>query len=127
MCGLQIGLRNHFLQVKHDGAQASIHETESLQTSAARIAVLTAPFATRPDDEAGIAVASARSGTPYMDAERRQGQPVNRAETTIELSYLGQLSDRLSLQPSLQYVIHPGTDPALRNATAALLRFEVSL
>jgi porin len=88
---------------------------------------LSAPFAARPDDEAGVAVASAHNGAPYRQALLQQGDATDRAETTIELTYRAQIGDRLALQPGLQYVINPGTDPQLRNATAVLLRFELSL
>jgi porin len=88
---------------------------------------LSAPFPGRPEDEAGLAVASARNGSPWRDALRQQGVATDRAETTVELTYLAQLGNRLALQPGLQYVINPGTDPQLRNATALMLRFEVSL
>jgi carbohydrate-selective porin OprB len=30
------------------------------------------------------------------------------------------------MQPDLQYIVRPNTDPAIRNALAFLLRFEVS-
>lgn len=88
---------------------------------------LSVPFSSRPGDELGIAVARARNGTPYMDAERAQGRAVNHTETAVELTYLTQLYAWLALQPSLQYVINPNTDPRLGDATVVLLRFEISL
>lgn len=55
-----------------------------------------------------------------MDSQRLAGLP-------IELTCIAQLRNWLTLQPSLQYVIKPDTDPQLRNATAALLRFSITL
>jgi porin len=81
----------------------------------------------RAADEFGIAFASARNGSPYIDSERRQGRNAEPAETAIELTYLAPVRSWLSLQPSLQYVVNPGTDPARGNATVALLRFEITL
>lgn len=88
---------------------------------------LTAPFASRPDDEVGAAFASARNGAPYMDSERLQGRAVEHTETVLEITYLLQISGWLVLQPSLQYVINPGTDPSRPNAGALLVRLEISL
>lgn len=88
---------------------------------------LTAPFPSRPDDEAGIAVAMARNGDAYMDSERIAARAVSRAETVVELTYLLQLNRWLVFQPSLQYLDNPGTDPTRPNAAALLLRVEASL
>jgi porin len=80
----------------------------------------------RPDDEVGIALASARNGSHYVEQQARLGAPVRRAESTLELTYLAQISKAVAVQPDLQYVRHPNTDPSLKNALAVLLRFEVS-
>ena len=54
-------------------------------------------------------------------------QGVTRAETTIELSYLTQPSKHFTIQPDLQCVIHPNTNPAIANAWVLQMRFEISL
>jgi len=36
------------------------------------------------------------------------------------------LSKSLTVQPDLQYVIHPDTDPSIRNAWVLQLRFEIA-
>jgi porin len=77
-------------------------------------------------DELGIAVASARNGSHYLEQQEQLGAPVQKSETVVELSYLAQISKSIAVQPDLQYVVHPNTDPAIRNALAFLLRFEVS-
>jgi porin len=77
-------------------------------------------------DELGIAVASARNGSHYMEQQEQLGTPAQGSETAIELTYLAQISKWLAVQPDLQYVVHPNTDPAIKNALAFLLRFEVS-
>ena len=79
-----------------------------------------------PSNEAGIAVASARNGSHYMEQQEQLGTPAQRSETAIELTYLAQISKWLAVQPDLQYIVHPNTDPAIKNALAFLLRFEVS-
>ncbi|MEA2714557.1 MAG: hypothetical protein QOK27_2518, partial [Gemmatimonadales bacterium] len=47
-------------------------------------------------------------------------------ETTMELTYLAQLGSWLSVQPDLQYVIHPGGTRSTRNAVVLGLRVAVS-
>jgi porin len=77
-------------------------------------------------DELGIAVASARNGLHYIEQQEQLGTPAQRSETAIELTYLAQISKSLAVQPDLQYIVHPNTDPGIKNALAFLLRFEVS-
>jgi len=77
-------------------------------------------------DELGIAVASARNGSHYLEQQAQLGAPAQTSETAIELTYLVQVSKSVAVQPDLQYIVHPNTDPAIKNALAFLLRFEVS-
>lgn len=83
-------------------------------------------FPGRDGDEFGIAIASARNGTPYIESERTQGRDADSAETAIEFTYLAQIASWLTVQPSVQHIVDPGTDPSRSDATAALLRFEVT-
>lgn len=87
--------------------------------------VAAGPFRRRSGDELGLAIAIARNGRPY----RRQSSPVltTQTERSIELSYLAQLRSWLAIQPDLQYVIHPNTDPTVSNALVFTLRFELSM
>jgi porin len=78
----------------------------------------------KDNDQLGVSVAHARNGNHYLRAQASQG--VDRAETTVELSYLTQLSKYVTLQPDLQYVLHPNTDPSLANALVLQLRFEIA-
>ncbi|QXD16850.1 carbohydrate porin [Rhodocaloribacter litoris] len=89
--------------------------------------VYTGPFRGRDDDRLGLALASAYNGTPYRRAQRQAGQPVERAETTFELTYLALFSARLALQADLQYVVNPDTNPARGNALVLGLRFMATL
>jgi porin len=83
-------------------------------------------LAGRDTDELGLALAYARNSSHYMSSQRLQGFPVTSAERTIEVTYLMQLTKWLAVQPDLQYVIHPGTDPTIPNALAFQLRFEIA-
>jgi porin len=78
------------------------------------------------NDELGLAVALARNGSHFLDRERQDAVPVTGTETALELTYLLQVGKHLALQPDLQYVLHPGTDPRRKNALAVALRFELS-
>jgi porin len=77
-------------------------------------------------DELGFSIAVARNGSHFLEAERTRAIPVRRAEVAVELTYLTQLTSFLALQPDLQYIVHPNTDPELENALAATLRFELA-
>jgi porin len=83
-------------------------------------------IAGRDTDELGLAFAYARNGSHYMSSQSMQGLPVTSAEKAIEITYLMQLTKWLAVQPDLQYVIHPNTDPTIANALAFQLRFEIS-
>jgi len=52
--------------------------------------------------------------------------PKRDGRTTLELTHLFQIGKHVALQPDLQYVLRPGTDPTRKNALAAALRFELS-
>ena len=77
-------------------------------------------------NEVGIAVASAHNGSQYLQQQGQLGTPAQRSETALELTYLAQMSKSVTVQPSLQYIVQPNTDQAIKNALAFLLRFEVS-
>ena len=81
----------------------------------------------RNQDEFGIALAAAHNGTPFIEAQRNQGIPSRRSEVAFEITYLAQFGAHLAVQPDLQYVINPNTDPRIKNAVAFILRFELAL
>jgi porin len=85
----------------------------------------TAPFRSRAQDALGLAVAAARNGSHYERAQTAAGAPAA-GETTLELTYLAQLGSWLTVQPDVQYVIHPGGARATRNAVVLGLRVAVS-
>jgi len=87
---------------------------------------VSALIAGRKEDEIGFAIAGAHNSTQYMEAQRNQGRPVQRSEVDFELTYLAQFSSHLAVQPDLQFVRNPGTDPRIKNAVAFILRFELS-
>mgnify|MGYP002635506005 FL=1 len=78
----------------------------------------------RPEDTLGLAVATAFNGDDY---KALNGGLVNDHETAIELTYSAQLTDNFRIQPDIQYIINPGTDPSLKNALVVGVRFEFGL
>src|SRR6202030_4817576 len=67
------------------------------------------------NDELGLAVAIARNGAHFLENQRRNVVPVTGTETAVELTYLLQMGKHLALQPDLQYVLRPGTDPTRKD------------
>lgn len=80
----------------------------------------------RGPDQFGLSVAIARNGADYRNAQEELGRPVSSAEFAIESTYIAQLTRWLAVQPDLQYVIHPDTDPRLANALVFQFELEVS-
>jgi porin len=76
----------------------------------------------RGTDQLGLAVASA-----LTSAEYRLTTPSTKDETVLELTYRALLANWLTIQPNLQYVFNPGTDPTRNNAMAVGLRTEVAI
>jgi porin len=79
---------------------------------------LQGPFASRRDDILGLAFAYARVSPQAAAYDRDVAAvtgtpiPIRDYEAVIELSYLIQLGRNWSMQPNLQYVIHPGGNVA---------------
>ena len=82
---------------------------------------LTGPLPGRALDALGLAVAAARNGSHFERAEAFAGVPTA-GETTLELTYAGQLTSWVTVQPDRQYVMHPGGTSLSRNALVLGLR-----
>jgi porin len=80
----------------------------------------------RPDDQWGVSIASARLGQDLRRSADMAGAPIDRHETTVEMTYRAPLTDWLTLQPDLQYVFNPGADRSLDDALVIGLRVEIS-
>ena len=81
----------------------------------------------RPDDEFGVAFAWAEASDDVRDLAESSGRALDGREIAIELTYRFPVSEWLSLQPNVQYVINPGLDPALDDALAFGVRFELQM
>ncbi|GHC90932.1 carbohydrate porin [Novosphingobium pokkalii] len=73
----------------------------------------------------GVAMAHARLGGRARATLRADGL-ASAHETAFELTAARPVTGWLTLQPELQYVIHPGWDPALRSALVWGMRFKLT-
>lgn len=80
-----------------------------------------APFPGREHDKVGLAVSTIRV---RPDGPGRIGYA--RRETNVELTYHLALSETVSLQPDVQYILRPAYDRDSKNALLAGLRLTVS-
>lgn len=81
----------------------------------------------RDEDQLGFAFAMGGNGDPFKQAQVLAGSPVDDNEIILELTYRAQITPWLALQPDIQYIFNPGTDPMLRDSLVVGLRFETVL
>lgn len=79
----------------------------------------------RDGDQVGVAFARAQFGGPARRDAHLAGGTLD-AETTLEATYSYIVTETVTVQPDLQYVIAPGGDPSLPNALVAGVRLTVS-
>lgn len=70
----------------------------------------------RDEGRLGLGMAGAHNGSKFKQAVRAAGGQVDSAETEVELTYSDNITPWLAVQPDIQYIVNPGTDPALDNA-----------
>ncbi len=129
--GWYIGAENRFVIGSHSAAWfvrfgSANEQLYPVQDYVGAGIVIDAPVATRPDDQLGFAVASARVGDPYRTYVNQIGGNAQRRETNWELTYRAQLSERLAIQPDIQFVQYPAASSSLDNAWVVGLRFEIA-
>ena len=76
----------------------------------------------REDGEFGLGVSQAHNN----DAYRAITPGAEASETAFELYYRDEISAGVDLQPDVQYIVNPDTDPARSNATVVALRMELA-
>ncbi len=81
----------------------------------------------RDDDQFGIGAAAALNGSHYERAQQNAGISVDDAEIALEMTYAINVSPELVIQPNVQYIINPDTNPAIRNALVVGARLAVNL
>jgi porin len=80
----------------------------------------------RDEDQFALSFATARTGDKYRLAAFNNGQQATRHESIWEVTYRAQLTSWLVVQPNIQYVINPGADVQIKDATVLGVRFELS-
>jgi len=79
----------------------------------------------RPEDQLGLAWNIAHNSYPYRQAMALAGTPVKDDEQDYELTYRAKINDYVTLQPDMQYIVHPNTDPALKNDLIVGMHVEI--
>jgi porin len=74
------------------------------------------------EDVIGLGVSVPINSDRFMRAQELAGTPVDRQELAFELAYLKQVTPWLAMQFDAQYIVNPGTDPALDDARAVGMR-----
>lgn len=82
----------------------------------------TGMFPGRGDDVTALGVSVPVNGSKFKAARRQAGSPVDDAELAIELTHYVPLLPWFSLQFDAQYIINPGTEPAVADALLVGLR-----
>jgi porin len=82
------------------------------------------PFKGRPASAFSLGVGSAGLSHNYRDAVPVGDPALRKAETIIEATYKDEILPGLSLQPDVQYVVHPSADPTIKNALVLGLRVQ---
>ena len=78
---------------------------------------------TRPDGEIALGFSQAHNSDKYMQSVSGAAE---RNEYGFELYYRDKLMKGVSIQPDLQYIINPGTNPAVKDATVVGIRLDIN-
>ncbi len=81
----------------------------------------------RPDSALSFGVAYGGLSTKFQQTLAAGGVSAETSESTLELTYADKVAPRLTLQPSVQYVIHPGGDRDADPALVLALRVSIDL
>lgn len=82
-------------------------------------------LAGRASDKVGLAVTHANNAVDYQQALRVSGDAFAPGELVVEFTYRAQITPWLVLQPDVQYVLHPGTNPGIENAAIVGSRINI--
>jgi len=83
-------------------------------------------FIGHDQDQIGLALMAAHAGDP-VQAAAGTGGGSHDWEIACELTWRTRINAWFALQPDLQYIMHPGCDPARANALVIGLRMELAL
>lgn len=86
--------------------------------------VLAGALAQRPDDQFGVAFSYSglsEQAAASLGADREDG------ELNVEVTYAFAITEKLTIQPNLQYIASPSGDPAISDAVVAGVRIGFSM
>lgn len=78
------------------------------------------------EEQLGLAVGMITNSGTFRRVQAELGSNFEQHETTVELTYRVRATPWLALQPDVQYIVNPGTDPTLDDAWVVGLRFELN-
>ena len=78
-------------------------------------------------DALGFGVVSTVHGDNFVQGQERAGLNVDTAEVALEATYAINVSPYMVIQPDLQYIINPDTNPAVPNALVMGARIQLNL
>lgn len=79
-------------------------------------------FAARPASAVSIGGGAGLLSRTYRSGNPPELRPLGRSETILEATYSDEVIEGVSLQPDVQYVIHPSADPSIADALVVGLR-----
>jgi porin len=85
------------------------------------------PFVSRPDSAFSIGFEQGVLDRKFRANLYDQGVAPSSAESGVEVTYADRLSSRITVQPDLQWIHHPGGDSAAPDRWVAALRVRVDL
>lgn len=110
--------------IRYGRANADFNQFESyFQTGL----VFTGMVPGRSEDQFALSYSMAETGDKYRLAVANAGQDATSHESVWEATYRVPLTSWSTVQPNVQYVINPGTDAQLKNATVLGVRFELAM
>lgn len=110
--------------VRYGRANADVHPISSyFQTGL----VFTGMLPRREEDQFALSFSVAQTSDKYRQATSNAGGLATRNEAVWEVTYRAPVTPWLIVQPNLQYVVHPGADAQIDDATVLGIRFEMSL
>jgi porin len=83
-------------------------------------------LSSRPDDVAGVIASYLKASDRLAEEQRLTGMPVQSDEWVLEGFYKFAVADGLSIQPDIQYLVHPNAERAIPNALALAARLQIN-
>lgn len=82
-------------------------------------------FAGRPASALSLGVGNGALSRNYRQSNPVDLPPLRRSETIVEATYSDEIVKGVSVQPDVQYVIHPSADPTIDDALVLGLRITI--